>query len=417
MTVLFLTVRFSILFVTFTFLWPSISPALSADEILVVVNKNAWDSVKLGKYYMKKRGVPEENLLKLWVTEEEQCSREEYHKEIVLPVRAYLEKREKAEKISCLVLMHGMPLKVAPPVLTEQEKEELEDLETQGQALRDELQGLDAEDERRKNLKNRLEKVQSDRDKLKKVAQAASLDSEIALVMNYGYPLSGRLPNPHFLGYEGKNVLSMPADALMVSRLDGPSKEVVQRIIDDSFQAEQEGLKGTAYFDARWAEPKEKKTTGYAFYDQSIHRAARAVKKSAKMPVKVEDTQNLFQPGDCPEAALYCGWYKLAHYVDAFDWQTGAVGYHIASSECSTLRGQSSQVWCKRMLEEGIAATLGPVSEPYIQAFPPPEMFFGLLLSGKYTLAECFAMSNPFLSWKMVLIGDPLYRPFREQID
>ncbi len=66
-----------------------------------------------------------------------------------------------------------------------------------------------------------------------------------------------------------------------------------------------------------------------------------------------------------------------------------------------------------KALEEGIAATTGPVGEPYVQAFPVPEMFFQFLLEGSWTLAECYALSQPFWSWPMVLIGDPLYTPFR----
>jgi len=128
---------------------------------------------------------------------------------------------------------------------------------------------------------------------------------------------------------------------------------------------------------------------------------------------KLEDTDKLFQPGACPQAALYCGWYSLARYVDAFDWVPGAVGYHIASSECQTLRKGSSQVWCKRMIEEGVAVTIGPVEEPFLQAFPSPEIFFGMLAEGRLTVAECYLLSVPYLSWKMVLVGDPLYRPFR----
>jgi hypothetical protein len=65
------------------------------------------------------------------------------------------------------------------------------------------------------------------------------------------------------------------------------------------------------------------------------------------------------------------------------------------------------------MLEKGAAAVIGPVNEPYVQAFPLPEVFFALLTEGKLTLAECYALSLPFLSWQMVLIGDPLYRPFK----
>ena len=141
--------------------------------------------------------------------------------------------------------------------------------------------------------------------------------------------------------------------------------------------------------------------------------AAQLVTQGGRLPVVVNDKPELFKPGECPNAVLYSGWYSHAKYVDAFAWQKGAVGYHIASSECSTLKSKKSQVWCKRMLEEGIAATLGPTSEPYLQAFPLPEIFFGLLLDGRLSLIECYALSNPYWSWQMVLIGDPLYRPFK----
>jgi len=67
------------------------------------------------------------------------------------------------------------------------------------------------------------------------------------------------------------------------------------------------------------------------------------------------------------------------------------------------------------MLEKGVAATIGPVGEPYVQGFPLPEIFFSGLLGGDLTLAECYLISLPYLSWQMVLIGDPLYRPFKSK--
>jgi uncharacterized protein (TIGR03790 family) len=211
----------------------------------------------------------------------------------------------------------------------------------------------------------------------------------------------------------------MPEKVMVVSRLDGPTDPIVRRMIDDSLHAEKEGLSGRAYFDARWPDPGNKTDLtafkdGYAFYDRAIHSAARLVEKSGRMPVTIDSKDSLFQPGQCPNAALYCGWYSLGHYVDAFTWARGAVGFHIASSECQTLKSKESQVWCKKMLEKGVAATLGPVAEPYVQAFPIPDVFFGLLLDGQLSLAECYALSNPFWSWQMVLIGDPLYRPFKK---
>jgi uncharacterized protein (TIGR03790 family) len=66
------------------------------------------------------------------------------------------------------------------------------------------------------------------------------------------------------------------------------------------------------------------------------------------------------------------------------------------------------------MLEEGVAATLGPVDEPYLQSFPLPDKFFPLLMTGKLALVEVYYRTLPFLSWRQILIGDPLYRPFRK---
>jgi uncharacterized protein (TIGR03790 family) len=232
------------------------------------------------------------------------------------------------------------------------------------------------------------------------------------LVLDDDYPLPMWVPNPFFLGFRGKTFRVSKDDVVMVSRLDAPEVKIVHRMIDDAIAAEKKGLNGKAYFDARYKDPGNKKVSGYALYDKSIHLAAKCIRDKKLMPVVVEDTQRLFQPGECPHAALYCGWYSLAHYVDAFQWVPGAIGYHIASQECQTLRAGNSQVWCKRMLEKGVAVTIGPVAEPYVQAFPLPEIFFGTLAEGSLTVAECYLLSLPYLSWKMVLVGDPLYRPF-----
>lgn len=200
----------------------------------------------------------------------------------------------------------------------------------------------------------------------------------------------------------------------MVSRLDGPDSATVKRVILDSLAAEKKGLTGTAYFDARWTKPEDDKhLSGYALYDNSIHLAAKATEEV--LPVVLNEVNALFQEGEAPDAALYCGWYSLAQYQDAFGWKQGSVAYHIASGECTTLKNKGSQVWCKRLLEDGVAATIGPVGEPYVQGFPLPHILFGLLLDGDFSLAEAYYLSLPFISWKMVLIGDPLYQPFRKR--
>ncbi len=55
-------------------------------------------------------------------------------------------------------------------------------------------------------------------------------------------------------------------------------------------------LKGVAYFDARWKEPKDKKKLGgYGYYDYSLHLAAKELKKSKILKVVLEDTKRLFK--------------------------------------------------------------------------------------------------------------------------
>jgi hypothetical protein len=39
--------------------------------------------------------------------------------------------------------------------------------------------------------------------------------------------------------------------------------------------------------------------------------------------------------------------------------------------------------------------------------------FFPLLLTGKYTVAEAYWLTTPLVAWKMTLIADPLYNPFK----
>jgi uncharacterized protein (TIGR03790 family) len=382
---------------------PSAGDALEPREILVLANSNASDSVKLAHYYLQKRGVPQERLLQLRITDRETCEREDYEKRVVGPVRKYLKEKDPERQIRCILIMYGLPLKVAAPKIRGDESRELKNLEGKQDKLRAQLKELE-------KIRQRIAHV-------KKSDQGASLDSEIALVLRGNYSLSSWIPNPFFAGYSGKEIKEMREDVFIVSRLDGPSSGIVKRVIDQSVEVEKEGIKGTAYFDARWPRPKEDENVemGYKFYDKSIHKAAEVVRKSGRMPVVLNEREELFQPGECPDAALYCGWYSLGKYIDAFKWRPGSVGYHIASAECDTLRRPGSTVWCKRMLEEGIAATVGPVNEPYVQAFPVPDLFFQFLLDGYWTLAECYALSQPFWSWQMVLIGDPLYRPFKER--
>ncbi|MCA9181329.1 MAG: TIGR03790 family protein, partial [Planctomycetales bacterium] len=247
----------------------------------------------------------------------------------------------------------------------------------------------------------------------------ASFDSELSLVAWPRYPLIRWQPNTLHYRYD-QSALREFKKTFMVSRLEGPTLKLTREMVDQAIAVEKTGLTGKVYLDARGlAKPGEATQPGsYQDYDQAVLMAADLIQKNTNLEVVLDTKQELFKEGDCPDAALYCGWYSLAKYIDAFDWKPGAVGYHMASAEATVLRDPPnveapSQVWCKRMLEDGVVATLGPTYEPYISAFPRPNEFFACLLSGDYTLVEAYYRTLPFTSWTMTLLGDPLYSPFK----
>jgi len=245
---------------------------------------------------------------------------------------------------------------------------------------------------------------------------SASVDSELSLLLRGSFRVGRWLENPfknRFDGFPG--IEHLRRDTLMVCRLDSPSPTIVRRMIDDSLEAEKEGLTGNFYIDGRGLGTDDKEKDFYAEYDRSLKTLYEKIKDSSPLPVVFDDKAELFATGSKLPAALYVGWYSLADYVDAFAWQRGAIGFHVASAEASTLHDANSNVWCKRMLEKGVAATLGPVEEPYLQSFPLPDQFFPLLLKGELPLLEVYYRTLPSLSWRQVLIGDPLYRPFAEK--
>ena len=391
--------------------------ALEPHEVLVLINKDVAASNNLAEYYMKKRKIPQENFLKITITDNESCTREDFVSQVVFPVRQHIRDKDKSGQIRCLLLMYGLPIKINPPKITPENKKALKKYKAEKAELLVQLKNLTDSSKESASLNRKIRVIKNQISLITMKNQSASFDSELALVLKEDYPLENWQPNPFFYGYRSKEMEKKREGVLLVSRLDGPSEKIVKRMIDDSIEAEKSGLKGTAYLDARWPMPKVEKEikNAYRKYDYSIHKTAEKLKKSGLLPVIINDKQELFQQGECPNAALYCGWYSLGQYVDAFEWQPGSVGYHIASSECTTLKRKNSKVWCKMMLENGVAATIGPVREPYLNAFPVPEIFFDFLLDGYWSLAECYALSQPFWSWQMVLIGDPLYRPFKNK--
>ncbi len=74
--------------------------AQTADQVLVVVNKQSRDSREIGQYYITKRGVPLANLCTIDTAPEESIAREVYDNEIRKPVGGFLEEAQSGREDS-----------------------------------------------------------------------------------------------------------------------------------------------------------------------------------------------------------------------------------------------------------------------------------------------------------------------------
>ncbi len=387
--------------------------ALEPDEILVIANRQIAVSEKIAEYYCEKRNIPKKNVLYLALgyNPQERIRREDYERYLALPIRRALQRRLPGE-IRCLVTTYGIPIKVGPrgllpgmrgkinelKGLVKQERQRLEQLE------QDPVLDSNQISIQKKQINEKIARMQLEIDRISGKETNASVDSELSMLLFHPYELYRWRPNT----LKG-DVLGLGFKTLMVSRLDGPSGEIAIGLIDKALTAEKTGLNGIAYIDSRGIIKRDM----YGHFDQSLRDLAAFIRSNMKMPVTEEKTGQLFAPGTCPQTAVYCGWYSLKKYVDAFDFIDGAVGYHIASFEAHNLRDPNSRTWCAAMLADGITATLGAVDEPYLHTFPEPKAFFAELFGGA-CLAEAYYHTKPFNSWQLILIGDPLYKPFKK---
>lgn len=202
------------------------------------------------------------------------------------------------------------------------------------------------------------------------------------------------------------------------SRLDAPSKALVQGMIDNAFNVEAAGGLGatrTAYIDrqADNAFLDGQGDVGIWAGDFDLRRAGEAAAAAGLTVVEDQVYVEMGKAGatvsSAPNAGLYCGWYGIFDYQDIFSWQPGSVGWHLDSG--SAVNPRSGPSWAAQALSRGLTVTSGAVNEPYLQGLSHPDVAFRHLLAGG-TVGDAFLRSNPWLKWRVINLGDPLYRPF-----
>jgi len=177
-------------------------------------------------------------------------------------------------------------------------------------------------------------------------------------------------------------------------------------LVDRAVAAERDGLLGRAYVDMggpvpegdRWLELTARQIEALGF-DLTVDREPATLQATVR----------------CDAPVLYFGWH--APYMDGpfalpgFRFPPGAIAFHIYSYSALTLRSRTES-WSGPLVDRGATATVGNVFEPYLQFTHRPDLFMSALSRGA-TLADAAYYALPVLSWQAILVGDPLYCPFK----
>ncbi|HEV2695781.1 MAG TPA: TIGR03790 family protein [Verrucomicrobiae bacterium] len=380
-------------------LW--LTPVLAragGDEVVVVYNSRLPESKVVAEHYAAMRQVPANQVFGFALTTNEVMTRADFTDFLQKPLAAKLEaakiwkfgnvaipaangqpahteNRVVESKIRYAALCYGVPLKIAPSSLIEEITQKL------------------TREEFRRN--------------------EAAVDSELAWlpICRADIPLTGPLPNP-FYTTTNRTVLNCTNGLLLVTRLDGPTAEIANHLVDKAMEAESNGFWGRAYFDARGID----KTNSYYQGDLWILGAAEICHLQG-FDVEV-DTNGETWPVSRPmsQIAFYAGWYEgnvNGPFLDKHvEFMPGAFAYHLHSFSADTLRSTNSN-WCGPLLALGATCTMGCVYEPYLQFTPNIACFAQSICSG-WTFGESAWASQVAASWQTTIIGDPLYQPFKK---
>ena len=368
------------------------------DEVVVIYNSRVPASKAVAEHYAAARQVPVKQLFGFALTTNEIMTRADFTDFLQKPlaerleaaglwkfglaqiaasgaVAAHTEERVVSTRIRYVVVCYGVPLKIAPS--NEQESK----AENAGKP------------EYRRN--------------------EAAVDSELVWLplLKMNVPLDGPLPN-RLYACTNRDMMTPLNGLLLVSRLDGPTPEIANGLVDKALMAETNGLWGRAYFDVRNL-PAD---NAYYMGDLWLRLGAEVCRNLGFDVVLDTNAETFRESFPMSQIAIYAGWYDAEvsgpFKLPEVEFMPGAFAYHLHSFSAETLRSTSTR-WCGPLLAKGATCTMGCVYEPYLQFTPNIGLFLQALGNG-YTFGEAAWMSQPALSWQTTVIGDPLYQPYNQ---
>ncbi len=347
------------------------------ERVLVVYNANIPQSLEVANYYVSKRGIPAANKCAITPTRNDSIDFYNYEINVRQPIKSCLNALGK-ERILYIVFAYQTPYKIV-------------------------------------NVPTGS------------VLEIRAVDQFIANIWSENIPDIFEITNhPYFAQIQSQGNIYPPFVSLAdyrnqsgaeliysVCRLDAATIDLAKGLVDKAMQSEANGLSGQACFDRRLGAIGTLEDWSLSAGNWDLFRAADFARKIG-MTVTEDEQEAEFgtapAPLRCENVALYAGWYSYNNYNDAFNWATGAIGFHLDSASALDPRGGAN--WTANALKKGITVTSGAINEPYLEGLPHPDGVFRNLFEGA-NVGDAFLRNTAFLQWMIVNIGDPLYRPFR----
>lgn len=359
-----------------------------APRVLILANRDDGESLAVARHYAERRGLPESAIVALPMPLTEQITWPEFVASIWNPLLRRAIEREDIDaiqmnlkdeigrikiapsghRLDALVICRGVPLRIAHDQST---YEATTNPLTANSSMR---------------------------------TTEGAVDSELALLAVNCPPVAAFVPNPVY-NAKPENLKTTLREVIPVGRLDGPTVEDAKALVDRALTAERDGLAGRAYVDIGGP---------YRQGDDWLNATVPQI-ESLGFEVEVDKAKGTFASTarfDAP--VLYFGWYtgniNGPFLAPDFRFPPGAIALHIHSFSAATLRSPR-RGWTGPLVEKGVTATFGNVGEPYLQFTHQPHLLLRALIDGD-NLGVAALRSINALSWKAIVVGDPLYRPF-----
>ena len=351
-------------------------------NVLVVVNANNGDSVRIGEYYVGKRHIPGEQLVRLTglpADPPDGIDRSVFERGVDCPIADWLVRHQAQDRILFIVLTKGIPVRING--------------------------GARGED-------------------------AASVDSELATLYlrltGVAVPLKGPYPNPYFLDdrpvAEGRPFSRHDQQIYLVSRLDGFTVDDVIGLIDRGAAPSQDG---------RFILDEKSAWTDKG--NVWLREAARRLKAEGLSDDRVVLDESTAVVTDQVDVLGYYSWGSNDPAIHrrqfGLTYRPGAIGGMFVSTDGRTFREppkdwtlpgwDEKQSWfagtpqslAGDLIREGITGVSANVAEPLLGNTVRPDILFPAYVKG-FSLIEAYYLAMPSVSWMTVVVGDPLCAPF-----